>query len=89
MELMYVIWRKLIRKYGGKSPRSHCNLLQDINSCDTIDNIRGKRCLKFIWNLINSDTILLNRTVIPSLSMSSTSRIKTVYILCSNIYIYI
>ena len=55
------------------SPRSHCNLLHHINSCDPIDNIMEKRCIQFIWNLMNSDTILFDRTVKHSLSMSSTS----------------
>ena len=32
-----------------------------------------KRCIQFIWNLMNSDTILFNRTVKHSLSMSSTT----------------
>ena len=54
MELLYVIWRKSIRKI---SPRFHCNLLHHINSCDPIDNIMEKRCIQFIWNLMNSDTI--------------------------------
>ena len=70
MELLYVTWRKSIRKL---SPRSHCNLLHHINSCDPIDNIMEKRCIKFICNLMNSDTILFNRTVKHSLSMSSTT----------------
>ena len=55
------------------SPRSHCNLLHHINSCDPIDNIMEKRCIQFILNLMNSDTILFIRTVKHSLSMSSTT----------------
>ena len=76
MELLYVTRRKSIRKIWKISPRSHCNLLHDINSCDPIDNnfIMKKRCIKFIWKLMNSDTILFDRTVKHSLSMSSRSR---------------
>ena len=70
MELLYVTWRKSIRKIWKISPRSHCNLLHHINSCDPIDNIIEKRCIKCIWNLMNSDTILFNRTVKHSLSIS-------------------
>ena len=55
------------------SPRSHCNLLHHINSSDPIDNIMEKRCIQFIWNLMSSDTILFDRTVKHSLSMSSTT----------------
>ena len=33
----------------------------------------GKRCIQFILNLMNSDTILFDRTVKHSLSMSSTT----------------
>ena len=73
MELLYVTWRKSIRKIWKISPRSHCNLLHHINSCDPIDNIMEKRCIKFIWNLMNSDTNLFDRTVKYSLSMSSTT----------------
>ena len=32
-----------------------------------------KYCIKFIWNLLNSNNILFNRTVKHSLSMSSTT----------------
>ena len=66
------------------SRRSHCNLPHHINSCDPIDNIMEKRYIKCIWYLMNSDTIVFNRTVKPSLSMSSTAllRVKTSDILC-------
>ena len=50
MELLYVTWRKSIRKIWKISPISHCNLLHHINSCDPIDNIMEKRCIQFIWN---------------------------------------
>ena len=73
MELLYVTWRKSIRKLWKISPRSHCNLLHHNNSYDPIINIMEKRCIQFIWNLMNSDTILFNRTVKDSLSMSSTT----------------
>ena len=52
MKLLYVTWIKSIRKKWKISPRSHCNLLQHINSRDPIDNIKEKRCMQFIWNLI-------------------------------------
>ena len=73
MELLYVTWRKSIRKKWKISPRSHCNLLHHINSWDHINNIMEKRCIQFILNIMNSDTILLDRTVKHSLSMSSTT----------------
>ena len=72
MELLYVNWRKSIRKIWKISPRSHYNL-HNINCCDPIDNIMEKRCRTFMWNLMNSDTILFYRTVKHSLSMSSTT----------------
>ena len=50
MELLYVTCRKSIRKIWKIPPRSHCNLLHHINSCDPIDNIMGKRCIQFNWN---------------------------------------
>ena len=67
MELLYV------RKIWKISPRSHCDLLHHINSYDPIENTMEKRCIKFIWNLMNSDTILFDRTVKHSLSMTSTT----------------
>ena len=73
MELLYVTWRKSIRKIWKISPRSHCNLLHHINSYDPIDNIMEKRCIQFIWNLMNNDIILFDRTVKHSLSMSRTT----------------
>ena len=57
------IWKKIY----------HYNLLHHINSSDPIDNIMEKRCIQFIWNLMSSDTILVDRTVEHSLSMSSTT----------------
>ena len=39
----------------------------------TLIVIMEKRFIQFIWNLMNSDTILFNRTVKHSLSMSSTT----------------
>ena len=60
------------------SPRSHFNLLHHINSWDPIDNIIEKRCIKSILNLMNSDTILFNRTVNHSLSMSGTTLGKNI-----------
>ena len=90
MELLYVTWIKSIRKIWKISPRSHCNLLHHINSCDPIDNIMEKRCIQFIWNLMNSDTILFARTVKHSLSMSSFTLGENTRFLCSNmVFIYL
>ena len=70
MELLCVTWRKSVRKIWKISP--HCNLQHHINSYDPIDNIIKKRCITCIYNLMNCDTTLLNRTIKHSLSMSST-----------------
>ena len=49
-------------------PISHCNLLH--RRCDPIDNSKEKSGVQFIWNLMNSNTILIKRVVKYSLSMS-------------------
>ena len=55
------------------SPRTHCSLLNHINNCDPIENVMEKCCIKFIWNLLNSDCKLFDQIVKHSLSMSSTT----------------
>ena len=47
-----------------------------------------KRCIQFIWNLMNSDTSLFNITVKHSLSMSSTTLAEQYNMLCSNMVLY-
>ena len=84
MELLYDIWRKSIRKIWKISPRSHCNLLHHINSCDPIDNIMEKRCMKSICYIMNSDSRLFDRTVKHSLSMSRNTLGENIIYLSTN-----
>ena len=73
IDLLYVAWRKSIRKIWKISPRTHCSLLSHINNCDPIENVMERRCIKFIWNLLNSNCKLFDQIVKHSLSMSSTT----------------
>ena len=49
----YVAWRKAIRRIWKLPYRTHNNLLHLINLRLPIDVTLDKRCIKYIWNLIN------------------------------------
>ena len=59
-------WRKAIRriwKLPYRAARTHNNLLHLINLCLPIDVTLGKRCIKYIWNLINGENKLYESLV--------------------------
>ena len=39
----------------------HCNLLPVITNCLPLNIILEKRLLKFIWSIINSDNLIVNK----------------------------
>ena len=80
IQLLYVSWRKTIRKI---SHICHCNLLHHINSCNPIDNIMEETLCYVYLKLMHSGIILYNRIVKHSLSMSSTYLGENIIYLCS------
>lgn len=72
LKTFYTAWRKNIRRIWDVNPRTHNTLLHHINDCLPIDILLEKRCIKFIWNLINSDQQLYSRIVHYSLNNCDT-----------------
>lgn len=68
----YVSWRKCIRRVWKLNSRTHSNLLHHINDCLPIDILLEKRCIKFLWNLINSNYLLHSKIAKYSLSNCDT-----------------
>ena len=69
----YVAWRKPIRRFWKLPYRTHNNLLHLINLCLPIDVTLEKRCIKYIWNLINGENKLYDSISILSLCNNSTT----------------
>ena len=72
IEPFYTAWRKCIKRIWNISPRTHNNLLCHINNCLPIEVQLDKRCIKYIWNLINSEYDMHKRMVKYSLNNSDT-----------------
>ena len=51
----YTAWRKAIRQVWKIPYRTHNKFIHLINSSHSINIILEKRCIKHIWNLINSE----------------------------------
>ena len=82
----YTCWRKAIRRLYNIPYRTHNILVHYIINSYPIDVVLEKRCIKYIWNLINSGCKL--HADIVFLSMDNTCiqlLVKTCDILCTNI----
>ena len=66
-------WRKAIRRIWKLPYRTHNNLLHLINLCLSIDVTLEKRCIKYIWNLINGENKLYGSISKLSLCNNSTT----------------
>ena len=58
LEKFYMARRKTIRRIWRIDKRTHNLLIRAINNCLPISLQLGKRCIKFIWNLINSPFVV-------------------------------
>ena len=47
---------------------SHCRLLPYINDCNYIDSILGRRCIRFLYNIFNSENQLYTSIIKHSLT---------------------
>ena len=61
IERFCVSWRKVIRRIWKIPYRTHNALVHLINKCNSIVNILEKRCIKFLWNLLNSENVFFSR----------------------------
>ena len=50
----YVAWRKTIKRICRLYNRTHNTLINLINGCLPVNLMLEKRCIKFMWNLFNS-----------------------------------
>ena len=63
VHIFYTAWRKAIRQIYKLPYRTHNILINHIIQCYPIDLILEKRCIKFIWGLMNSEHILFNNII--------------------------
>ena len=73
VNIFYTAWRKAIRQIYRLPYRTHNILINHIIQCYPIDIILEKRCIKFIWGLMNSEHILFNNIIKFSLFNMSTT----------------
>ena len=83
VNIFYTAWRKAIRQIYKLPYRTHNILINHIIQCYPIDIILEKRCIKFIWGLMNSEHILFNNIIKFSLfNMSTTIGENIKYFMC-------
>ena len=68
-----VSWRKIVRRLWKTPYRTHNSLVHLINNCVSIDCILEKKCVKFLWNLFNSENVLFRRIIRYSMHNSDTT----------------
>ena len=59
----YIAWRKTVRRMWKVNSCTHNVLINKINRCAPIDVILEKRCIKFLWSLLNSRYALYRKIV--------------------------
>ena len=75
-------WRKCIRGFWKLNSNSQNDLLHHINNCLPIDILLEKRCIKFIYNIINSEHSLHSRIALYSLYNGDTTLGEHIIISC-------
>ena len=73
IERFCIAWRKAIRRLWKIPYRTHNALVYLINESNSISIILEKRCVKFLWNLLNSDNVLFRRICRYSIYNSNTT----------------
>ena len=69
---IFVAWGKAIRiKIWKISNISHCRLLPYINHCNYIDSILERRCMRFLYNIFNSENQLYMYTLMIKYSLTN------------------
>ena len=54
LKAIHVAWRKYVRRIWKLNSKTHNDLLHHINNCLPIELLLEKRCIKFIYKIINS-----------------------------------
>lgn len=62
----YTAWRKMVRLLWRLPNTTHCNLLPGINGSLPIDVLIDKRCLKFIWSCLNSESSVVKLSALSA-----------------------
>ena len=73
LKAIHVAWRKCIRRIWKLNSKTHNDLLHHINNCLPIEILLEKRCIKFIYNIINSEHSLHSRIALYSLYNGDTT----------------
>ena len=67
LKVIHVAWRKCICRIWKLNSKTHNDLLHHINNCLPIEILLEKRCIKFIYNIIDSEHSLHSRIALYSL----------------------
>ena len=73
LKAIHVAWRKCIRRIWKLNSKTHNDLLHHINNCLPIEILLEKWCIKFIYNIINSEHSLHSRIALYSLYNGDTT----------------
>ena len=73
LKAIHVAWRKCIRRIWKLNSKTHNDLLHHINICLLIEILLEIRCIKFIYNIINSEHSLHSRIALYSLYNGDTT----------------
>ena len=61
IKTLHAAWRKCIRRLWKINSKPHTILLHHINHCLLRDVLVEKRCIKFIYDIINNEHSLLSK----------------------------
>ena len=73
LKAIHVAWRKCVRRIWKLNSKTHNDLLHHINNCLSIEILLEKRCIKFMYNIINSEHSLHSRIALYSLYNGDTT----------------
>ena len=73
LKAIHVAWRKCIRRILKLNSKTNNDLLHHINNYLPIEILLEKRCIKFIYNIINSEHSLHYRIALYSLYNGDTT----------------
>ena len=76
LKAIHIAWRKCICRIWKINSKTHNYLLHHINNCLSIDILLEKRCIKFIYSIINSEHSLHSRIALYSLYNGDTTLVE-------------
>ena len=78
LKAIHVAWIKCIRRIWKINSKTHNDLLYYINNCLPIYILLDKRCIKFNYNIINSENSLHSRITLYSLYNGDTTSVENI-----------